>query len=831
MARPSARQILAELLPVLLVLVCLGGGLALVIATHRRFPPQPEPVAPPKPAPVPPPVVEIPHPEPDPKPVPEPQPDPTEPILAKISRQIDDERAKAKAAEEKVQTSEKAIATARSEVEKLNQEESLLKSRAAELDRHADLLEREAALLAKHRDVLAQKRDEQAQELDRLKSRSKDSYAVLPYRGENGTWRRPIAIECRDGSAKLQPDGRTYSMLELAGGLGLSLRASPLVTDVAREIIKASGETPPDGSRVVPYILFVIRPDGVRAYYEARAQLERLGIAFGYELVGDDMAIDYPSADDPTRWSDGEPARGDVLARAEAGPSDNPYVWPQAPPPTPQPGLSASDLDLLNALDRPSGELGSSGRPGPFPTVPDGPPINYVPDPRPLARINGQSGEGGMASGSVAPGSGRSGSGLGVLPTASTGGYGSSSVSDSGRGRSPVGLGADGLGLQPVPSVPGAERGLDRGSGLSPNRTSDVAGGGGRKGQAGPRTGPFPNAPPGGFSGGTEGEEGVENRGIGGISGTEGGNFASNGGQGQGRRPGPAPMPGRVGMGPSRDGSGPSGRVASGASSSSATEGRQGMGQSRGGSGRSGRVASGPPSRAGRAGGLGTPSEVTALGGSSGVNPLGAVIARALASGSGLGAGEGQGQDEASDSSRFLEQLAEANAGGRGGRGQGSGSEGSGSQGQGQSSEPGGAASSASAGGSSGGSSGSAAPGMVSTTLPHPKPWMNDKSLPITLACGPNGVLVQPGGYRLSRGALEKSHLLHDRLKAVVKGAEKSAHGQPVKPRLQFVIEPGGEETFWLVRRQTVFAGTDWPATVRLVESGGLDVFSGRQRR
>ena len=95
----------------------------------------------------------------------------------------------------------------------------------------------------------------------------------------------------------------------------------------------------------------------------------------------------------------------------------------------------------------------------------------------------------------------------------------------------------------------------------------------------------------------------------------------------------------------------------------------------------------------------------------------------------------------------------------------------------------------------------------------------------------PTGVLIQPGGYRLSRGALESSHLLHDRLKAIVKNAETHANGQPVKPKVQFVIEPGGEETFWLVRRQTVFAGTDWPATVRLVESGGLDAFSGRLRR
>ncbi len=457
MARPSARRILAELLPVILVLLSLGGGLALVIATHRRFPPEPKPVVQTTPAPVPEvlpaPVPQASAPEPprEPEPAPEPPQDPTGPILEEIARQVADERARTQAAEQKVQASEKAIAAARSEIDRLARQEGLLKAHAEELNRYADMLEREADLLSRHRDVLAQKRDEEIREFARIQNRSKDSYAVLPYRGENGTWCRPIAIECRNGTAKLQPDGREYSILELADSL--SLRGSPIVADVARKIIEASRETPPDGARVVPYILFVIRPDGVRSYYEARGQLERLGIAFGYELVGDDLPIDYPAADDPMHWSDGDPAPGDVLAQGTSKPSNNPYVWPQTPPvETARPALTAAEMELLNAANGSQPAPGSQPRSGPFPNLTDGPPIRYVPDPRPLARGGGLPGSGERGQGTLAPGSGRSGSGSGPFPPVPSRSSGSASPADSGQGRGASGLSPEGLALQPVPS-------------------------------------------------------------------------------------------------------------------------------------------------------------------------------------------------------------------------------------------------------------------------------------------------------------------------------------------------------------------------------------------
>ena len=67
---------------------------------------------------------------------------------------------------------------------------------------------------------------------------------------------------------------------------------------------QAVTERSPDGALIVPYVLFIVRPDGIRPYYEARAQLEQSGITFGYELVEQDWKIDYPDLRDVEEWYD-----------------------------------------------------------------------------------------------------------------------------------------------------------------------------------------------------------------------------------------------------------------------------------------------------------------------------------------------------------------------------------------------------------------------------------------------------------------------------------------------------------------------------------------------
>ena len=44
-----------------------------------------------------------------------------------------------------------------------------------------------------------------------IKAGRRSGYAVLPYKGPNGTWQRPIVLECQGGTVKLQRQGRTLA--------------------------------------------------------------------------------------------------------------------------------------------------------------------------------------------------------------------------------------------------------------------------------------------------------------------------------------------------------------------------------------------------------------------------------------------------------------------------------------------------------------------------------------------------------------------------------------------------------------------------------------------
>jgi hypothetical protein len=119
------------------------------------------------------------------------------------------------------------------------------------------------------------------------------SYAIIPYRGPNGTERRPIYIECRASGIYIQPGGIVLTPDDLAGPLG---PGNPL--DAALRAIRehwAQAEGSARGSE--PYPLLIVRPDGAVAYSIARAAMTSWEDEFGYELVGDDMDLAYPPSD------------------------------------------------------------------------------------------------------------------------------------------------------------------------------------------------------------------------------------------------------------------------------------------------------------------------------------------------------------------------------------------------------------------------------------------------------------------------------------------------------------------------------------------------------
>ncbi|MGQ9605747.1 MAG: hypothetical protein ACUVTW_06060 [Thermogutta sp.] len=118
------------------------------------------------------------------------------------------------------------------------------------------------------------------------------SYAVVPYLGKHGTARRPVYLECRGEAIVLQPEGIEFVLSDFLGPLG---PGNPLdaALRAAREYLVRSGQVDPtqDGDT---YPLLLVRPDGIEAFYAARAALTSWGTEFGYELIEADWTIAYP---------------------------------------------------------------------------------------------------------------------------------------------------------------------------------------------------------------------------------------------------------------------------------------------------------------------------------------------------------------------------------------------------------------------------------------------------------------------------------------------------------------------------------------------------------
>lgn len=89
----------------------------------------------------------------------------------------------------------------------------------------------------------------------------------------------------------------------------------------------------------------------------------------------------------------------------------------------------------------------------------------------------------------------------------------------------------------------------------------------------------------------------------------------------------------------------------------------------------------------------------------------------------------------------------------------------------------------------------------------------------IVVACGADGLTIQPGGYRITNQALRdrrEEDLFVRNLEAV---ARKRAEVDPAirpRPRVKFLVEDDGASNFWESRRQILFSGLNWPMSLQV---------------
>lgn len=148
-----------------------------------------------------------------------------------------------------------------------------LRRQLAQLDEQLETLKREVERLSRERPA------------------PRRLYSIIPYEGPYGTRRRPIYLECRRDAIVLQPEGIRFVPEDFQGDLG---PGNPLDSALRaiREYFVRTGVRDED-----PYPLLLVRPSGIAAFYVARAALEPWSGEFGYELIGEDWELAFPTAE------------------------------------------------------------------------------------------------------------------------------------------------------------------------------------------------------------------------------------------------------------------------------------------------------------------------------------------------------------------------------------------------------------------------------------------------------------------------------------------------------------------------------------------------------
>jgi len=125
---------------------------------------------------------------------------------------------------------------------------------------------------------------------------SKKSYAIVPYKGVSGTFRRPIYIECTQEAVIIQPDGIRLTAVDFDGPIR---SGNPLTAAIraAREELNARAAAAGAADLPDPYPLLIVRPEGAQAYAAVLSAINSWDADYGSEFVAADWKLQYPELD------------------------------------------------------------------------------------------------------------------------------------------------------------------------------------------------------------------------------------------------------------------------------------------------------------------------------------------------------------------------------------------------------------------------------------------------------------------------------------------------------------------------------------------------------
>jgi len=148
----------------------------------------------------------------------------------------------------------------------------------------ADLLQMEQAL----------------KDLKAARQREQHTFSVVPYHGRRGESRRPIYVECTADDVIFHPERRVMPVTSREFLLGHDRPANTpddVRAEVERRIARQRAKMA-DASNATPYLLLLVRPDGIGTYCHLQAVLKDMTLDFGYEFIDADWVLDFPADDE-----------------------------------------------------------------------------------------------------------------------------------------------------------------------------------------------------------------------------------------------------------------------------------------------------------------------------------------------------------------------------------------------------------------------------------------------------------------------------------------------------------------------------------------------------
>ena len=112
-----------------------------------------------------------------------------------------------------------------------------------------------------------------------------ESYSIVPYFGKRGESRKPIYVECAAGGVVFHPGVVAFGPEE-----GASIREELYHrARLLQENEAPNGSVPP-----TPFLLLLVRPEGIESYWKLQKLLRSDKVDFGYELIDGDWKLDFP---------------------------------------------------------------------------------------------------------------------------------------------------------------------------------------------------------------------------------------------------------------------------------------------------------------------------------------------------------------------------------------------------------------------------------------------------------------------------------------------------------------------------------------------------------